>query len=291
MKMRTTSSRLEGGAARAPRRAAESAAAAPVAARASAESRPTARAPGSAKYVYGVVRARRGGQPKGTGIDGKRLRVVSSKGIGALTSDVPAGQLEAGREELLTHSRVLEQALEQGVVLPMRFGVVMPDDSAIRAELLDPHRDDLEAQLEEMSGKVEFNVKAIYDEQAVLREVLADNGQIARLRDAVSGMPEDAAYYERIQLGELVAQALAQKQAADEEAIIARLSPHALGVEVGGAMHERMAVNASFLVEEDRLGAFDRALDEVAAENRDRLRFKATGPLPPHSFVELTLEA
>jgi hypothetical protein len=36
--------------------------------------------------------------------------------------------------------------------------------------------------------------------------------------------------------------------------------------------------------------AFDRSLDEIAAEQADRIRFKATGPLPPHSFVELSLE-
>jgi len=31
-------------------------------------------------------------------------------------------------------------------------------------------------------------------------------------------------------------------------------------------MHERMAINASFLLERDRIGKFDRALDKVAAE-------------------------
>lgn len=245
----------------------------------------------SAKYVYGVVRTGAGGKPRGKGIDGRPLRIVSANGIGALTSDVPAGPLDAGREELLTHSRVLEQALERGVVLPMRFGVVMPDESTIREDLLGAHRDDLEAQLEEMSGKLELNVKAIYDEQAVLREVLAENAEIARLRDSLAGQPEDATYYERIRLGELVAQALTEKQAADEERVVSRLVPHAIAVEVGGALHERMAVNASFLVEGDRRQAFDKALDEIAAENAERLRFKCTGPLPPHSFVELSMEA
>jgi hypothetical protein len=238
-----------------------------------------------------VVRSGDGGPPKGNGIDGKRLRVVSSKGIGALTSDVPAGELEAGRDELMAHSRVLEQAVERGVVLPMRFGVVMPDDSTIRSELLDPYRDDLEAQLNEMSGKLELNVKAIYDEPSILREVVAENPQIAQLREAVSGKPEDAAYYERIELGELVSQALTEKQSADEQQIVAGLSRHAIAVEVGAALHERMAVNGSFLVAEKELDAFNRALDEIAEQQGGRLRFKCIGPLPPHSFVELSLEA
>src|SRR5919202_5864869 len=99
------------------------------------------------KYVYGVVRAKGRAKPKGKGIAGKPLKVVTANGIGALTSDVPSDELEAGRDELLTHSRVLENALEKGVVLPMRFGVVMPDEETVRTELLDAHREELEAQL------------------------------------------------------------------------------------------------------------------------------------------------
>jgi hypothetical protein len=243
------------------------------------------------KYVYGVVRAKGRSKRAGKGIGGEPLRVIAADGLGALTSDVPGEELEAGREELLTHSRVLEQALEAGVVLPMRFGVVMPDEDTVRAELLDAHRDELEAQLEEMSGKVEMNVKAIYDEGEVLREVLAENPDIARMREKLQGSSEEATYYERIDLGERIVAALGDKRAADEEAIVEGLSPHALAVEVGQPMHERMAVNASFLVHEDALANFDAELDRIAASHGERLRFKATGPLPPHSFVELGLEA
>src|SRR4051794_13162357 len=207
----------------------------------------------TAKYVYGVVRARGGTKPKGKGIAGKPLRVVAADGIGALTSDVPAGDLEAGREELMTHSRVLEGALEKGVVLPMRFGVVMPDEAAVRSELLDAHREELEAQLDEMAGKVEMNVKAIYDEGAVLSEVLAENGDIARLRESIHGRSEDGTYYQRIELGERIVAALDEKREADEGAIVEQLSPHALAIEVAPPMHERMAVNAAFLVADGQM--------------------------------------
>jgi hypothetical protein len=245
----------------------------------------------AAKYIYGVVRAKHKAPSKQKGISDEPVRVVSLEGIGALTSDVPDGPLEAGRDELLTHSRVLEQALEAGVVLPMRFGVVMPDEGAVRDELLAPYRKDLEAQLGEMDGKAEFNVKGIYEEQAILREALAENKEIAGLREAIQGKPEDATYYERIRLGELIAEALNVKRADDERAIVDRLLPHALSVEVGEPVHERMAVNASFLVALDGLDAFDRAVDELGEEQAGRIRFKYTGPLPPHSFVELTVEA
>ena len=136
----------------------------------------------SAKYVYGVVPADSRARPKGSGIGGKSLRLVASGELAAITSDVPEGPLEAGRDELMAHSQVLAELLDAArAVLPMRFGVVMPSDDSVREELLDAFRPDLEAQLDEMDGKIEMNLKGIYDEAAVLREVVAENREIARI--------------------------------------------------------------------------------------------------------------
>jgi hypothetical protein len=244
----------------------------------------------TAKYVYGVVRTPAKGGFKGKGIHGKPLRTVSWEGLGALTSDVPDAELEAGRDELLTHSRVLERALERGAILPMRFGTVMPSEASVRDDLLAAHREELEAQLEDMRGKVEINIKGIYEEQPVLEEVVRENPEIAQIRESLQGKPEEATYYERIRLGELVAEALTAKREIDGRVFVDRLSSHAVGVEVGQATHERMAVNASFLVERDRLADFERTTEELGAEQAGRIRFRYTGPLPPHSFVELALE-
>ena len=241
------------------------------------------------KYVYGVVRASPKARLKSKGINGKPIRIISSQGLGALTSDVSDEPVEAGRDELLTHSRVLESALERGTVLPMRFGVVMPGEEAVRDELLAAHREELETQLDEMDGKVEINIKGIYEEQGILREVLEENQEIAKLREFLQGKPDDATYYERIRLGELVAEGLTMKRVEDEREIVDRLLPHALNVEVGQPVHERMAVNASFLVELDRVDDFDGAVDQLGSEQDGRIRFKYTGPLPPHSFVELAV--
>jgi hypothetical protein len=51
-----------------------------------------------------------------------------------------------------------------------------------------------------------------------------------------------------------------------------------------------MALNASFLVDRSARKAFDAELDRIAEEQGGRMRFKYTGPLAPHSFVELAME-
>ena len=244
-----------------------------------------------AKYVYGVVRSTADPGELGEGISDAPLGLVAENGLAALVSEVEDAPLEADRDDLLTHARVLENALSQGAVLPMRFGVIMPSDEAIRAELLRAHSAELEAQLDEMEDKVELSLKGLYVEAQVLREVVAENRDIARLRKAVQGKPADAAYYERIRLGELVAEALERKRAGDSERIMERVGRQAIKVAPGELLHERMAVNASFLVARDSTDEFNRALDELAYEERERIRFTCTGPLPPHSFVELSMES
>ncbi|HKT83210.1 MAG TPA: GvpL/GvpF family gas vesicle protein [Solirubrobacterales bacterium] len=246
---------------------------------------PTAK-PDMAKYVYGVVPAA-ASPPKGPGIDDAPLGVIPHGGVAALASDVAEEFLEAGREELLRHSRVLEETMERAVVLPMRFGVVMPDEETVHRRLLGPYGEDLEAQLKEMEGKVEITIKGIYDEATILRETIAENRDIAKLREAVHGKPEEATYYQRIELGEMISAALEEKRAAAAPQIIERLAPFAVDVRVGEPAHERMAVNASFLVQRDRLEEFDRAVEKIGAEEAGRIQLKYTGPLPPHSFVEL----
>ena len=241
----------------------------------------------SAKYVYGVVPGIGASPPQGPGIDDAPVGVIPHGRVAALASDVPGEFLEAGREELLRHSRVLEETMEHSVVLPMRFGVVLPDEETVHQRLLDPYGEELEAQLEAMEGKVEITIKGIYDEAAILREVIAEDRSIAKLREAMHGKPEEATYYQRIELGELIAAALEEKRAAAAPQVIDRLAGLAVDVRVGEPVHERMAVNASFLVERSRLKEFDRVVDQIGVEQAGRIQLKYTGPLPPHSFVEL----
>src|SRR5204863_128450 len=79
---------------------------------------------------------------------------------------------------------VLASALSQrDPVLPMRFGILLPDQAAVAAELLEPSRPELETLLERFAGTVELELKALYpDQQAVLAEVVRADPRSAGLR-------------------------------------------------------------------------------------------------------------
>jgi hypothetical protein len=243
-----------------------------------------------AQYVYGVVEAT-STAPRGRGIAGAPLRLIVGEDAAALVSEIGAGRVRLGRDEVLLHARVLERALKRGPVLPMRFGVVMSDADEVRSRLLDEHGPDLRAQLTEMEGKVEIRIRAAYDEQSLLRDVVREQPEIASLRTSMGDRHQDASYYERIRLGELVAAAVERHRELDAQAIIEALGEHALAVQAGEPNHERVVMQASFLVERSRLPAFDSIVDQVAEAYGGKIRFKYTGPLPPHSFVELAERA
>ena len=239
-----------------------------------------------ALYVYGIVEAR-SRAPAERGIADAPLRLVEGDGSAALVSEIDGDHVRLGREAVLRHARVLEDALELGPVLPMRFGVVMSGPEEIRSRLLEEHAEELRAQLADFAGKVEIRIRAVYDEESLMQDVVRGNPEIASLRDAVRAGSDDATYYERIRLGELVAAAVERRRERDAEAIVDALASAALAVEVGGLTHERVVVQASFLVERDRLSKFDQLVDDIAGSYGGGIRFKYTGPLPPHSFVEL----
>jgi hypothetical protein len=239
--------------------------------------------------VYGVV-AQGTATPRGTGIHRRRLQAVQSEELKAIVSNAPDGDLiQPGREELTTHARVLEQAREQGMVLPMRFGVVMPDGDTVREQLLDGYRDELLMQLQDLQGKVELRLRATYDERTLMEDIRKARPDIAKLSDALRDQPADATYYERIELGQKVAQAVEQAANDDLATILDALEPLAVAVAVGEPEHEQVAATASFLVEETQIEAFDRAVDELGRHSAGRLIFRYTGPLAPYSFVELPM--
>jgi hypothetical protein len=245
--------------------------------------------PQEPKYVYGVLRADHK-PPKMKGIADQPLHEVSSGNLAALVSELNDLTLQLGREEMTKHVEVLDKAQENGTVLPMRFGVVMDGEPAIKEHLLEAHREELEQQLTELTGKVELRVRAVYEEQTLLREIVSENAEIAKFRQSLQGKPDDATYYARIRLGELVAEAIQRKREADAAAILDPLEPLAHVTNIGEPPNERVAVTASFLVDEKRMPEFDKAVDGIGRAQANRMKIKYTGPLPPHSFVTLSTE-
>jgi hypothetical protein len=241
--------------------------------------------PATATYVYGVIRAAEAVAIDVDGVGGQApVRTVTSGSLAAIASDVDGGYVRATREDLDRHMAVLSEAAASATVVPLRFGTVLPSDDAVATDLLGARRDEIEELLASLEGRVELNLSGTYDER-VLAEVVAEDHDVAALREQVRRRDEAATYYDRIRLGELVAGAMAAKRERDASAVLAKLRPLADDVHLADPAHERSVLSAAFLVRRERLEEFDRAAEQVAAQHRERIRFRYTGPLPPYDFV------
>ena len=237
-------------------------------------------------YVYGVVAADTE-LPGLKGLDDAPLRLVAHEDLAAVVSDIPAGDLRPTGARLNAHLERLTHVHAAATVLPMQFGVVLPDEDAVRTEVLADHAEGLREQLAAFAGRAELEVRGTFDEPALMAEAVAANPSITAAREAIAGKPADATYYERIQLGEQVAAAVEAVREAVRDRMLSELGPLALDVRVGEPAHELTAYSAAFLVDDGRLEEFDAAVDRLAEAQGELVRMKYFGPLPPHSFVGL----
>jgi len=242
--------------------------------------------PSGPQYLYGITTSSAGVPPglHGTGHPAGRVVLLRHGAIAAIISSVRADQPLGTPADARAHAHVLAVMAEAASVLPMRFGAVMTDGAAIVAELLIPHHDTLAAALARLDGHQQFTIKGKYIGQAALREVLAAEPEVMRLRRLLAGREIDAYSRESIRLGELVASALERKRMADLQILVGALQPHAAALAPRAPSAADDAVDAAFLVLRRQRPAFEQAAEELARHWRSRIRLRLLGPLAPYDF-------
>ncbi|HJQ74044.1 MAG TPA: GvpL/GvpF family gas vesicle protein [Gaiellaceae bacterium] len=101
----------------------------------------------------------------GERLGGRQLVALAgvADGLRPLALDLEPGDLddEARLERLVrTHNELLLGALEEGAVVPFRFGTTFPDRPALEA-WIERHRAALEAELERLRGTAEWSVEPV----------------------------------------------------------------------------------------------------------------------------------
>jgi hypothetical protein len=235
-------------------------------------------------YVYGITAASHPALPEGLGGVGDPalpVRVLQEGELAAIVSDAPEG-LRPKRRDLLAHQNVLSEAGAGGCILPMRFGSVAPDDDTVTGVLAD-RSEHYKERLRTLEGKVEYNVKATHDEEAVLHRVMSDNPEIRAVTEA-NRKAGGGSYDDRLRLGEMVVAAVKAREAEDAGEVQRTLEPVADAISVGPESSGWLA-NVSFLVERDAAASFLETVDQLRKDH-PHLDLRVNGPLPPYSFVD-----
>jgi hypothetical protein len=238
-------------------------------------------------YVYGVVLADPAGVPEGlTGVDGSPVELVVlndvAAAVGRITLDRPPGR----RTDLLAHTAVLDALAAAGPVVPVQFGAVVPQVEDVVHDVLEPQAERFAAMLAELAGRRQFNVRGRYNEAAVLAEVVAEDAEIATLRERTRDLPEHVGQAERVRLGELVSRALEVKREQDAAIVLDAVLPHVASYAPRGGGSVDHMMDVAFLVDDEARSGFEDALEAVAEAMHERVRLQLMGPMAPYDFVE-----
>jgi len=248
--------------------------------------------PKEGKYIYGIIRHT--GQldfgPIGIGKRSDEVYGINYKDISAVVSNSPIIQYEARRVYMIAHQKVLEEVMNRFTVLPVRFSTISEhDDDAGIMRILEKDYDKFSNLLTKMEGKKELGLKVLAQETAIYESIIEKYDEIRSLRDKLLNLPADKTHYQRMKIGEMVAEALKNETSNYKNMIIDLLSPLTEDVKVNDNYGEMMILNAAFLIKNTSEALFDKAVSDLDEKFGRFMTFKYVGTLPPYNFVNLTI--
>jgi hypothetical protein len=179
----------------------------------------------------------------------------------------------------------LDAIAAAGPVLPMVFGTVVPDADVLVDEILPSRQDSYAAGLQRVRNAAQFTVRARYVRDVVLAEIVDENPEVARLREATAGLSEEASHFDRVRLGELVVEDLRQKASDDSTVIVNALTPLARELVTRETSQADDVVELAALVDRGSQQQFEQELENLAKKSAGRITFRLLGPQAPYDFV------
>jgi hypothetical protein len=237
-------------------------------------------------FVYGVVPADARVPDGLTGVEEAPVRTVVRGPVAAVVGEVDLSRTTGRRADLVAYSTVLDALASTCAVAPVQFGSVLVDEQSVGEDLLAPDEDYFVALLEELAGRTQLNLRASFVEAVVLAEVVSADPEIRRLRELTRDLPEEAAYADRVRLGELVAAAVEDKRIMEVEALLDSILPftaaYSLRPAGGGLEH---LLDVALLVDDERRTELEDHLEGLAEVVHERIRLRLVGPVAPYDFV------
>lgn len=248
--------------------------------------------PKEGKYIYGIIRnsAPIDYGPIGMGKRADRVYGITYNGITAIVSASPIIIYEARRINMITHEKVLEEMMKQFTVLPVRFSTISEhDDDAGILRIIEKDYKKFDEMLTKMEGKKELGLKVLAKEAEIYESIIEKYDNIKALRGKLMNLPADKTHYQRVKIGEMVADALKKETENYKDTIIATLNPLSVDVKINDNYGEMMILNAAFLIKNESEPAFDKVVNDLSEKYSSYMTFKYVGTLPLYNFVNLVI--
>lgn len=243
------------------------------------------------KYLYGVIRS---DEVKTFGvldISADEPAVIKSFPHGDLSVIYTAlvladdEEIQPTRKNLINHQRVIERVMEEHTVLPFGFGMVVSTTSDL-IDILSEKRQFFEEKLDSIQGKIELNIKGVWDNMApVYEHITQSSPEILSLKNQIQSQ-QNQDQNDKIELGKKVEFALTLEKERLCDDVITSLASTFEDYRLNKNISDSMFCNLAFLISKDQEKLFDEEVNKLADRLSTNMTFKYVGPLPPYNFLD-----
>ena len=248
---------------------------------------------GEGKYIYGIIRARQKQDfgPIGIGGRGDLVYTLHFQDLAVIVSSSPIIRYHVTRDNAISHQQVLEKAMPEFTILPVRFCTIGEEEGVIIEKVLKNRYQEFIDLIAGLEGKIELGVRAFWtDMDAIFTETIEENPPIKQLKNLLSKETNiQRQYAGKIKIGEMVQKALEEKKKKEAKELLEILKPLSLDFRENRVLGDMNLVNAAFLVAKAREHEFDQKMQELEKVYGERKKLKYIGPVPPYNFVEVVV--
>lgn len=195
------------------------------------------------------------------------------------------------RRLMLTHTRVLENMLTTGPVLPARFGMVAESREDV-GSLITQAAPRIRQEFNRIRGTVEVSVRISFPRLSAIRAVLAEDPMLQAERDRLAQRGPDA-HFEIAAFGEKLADRLDRRRGAAQTVLLKAALPHVADHVLQAPEADNEVLRAAFLVPVEQQPQLEAALQDEAAAITFAPDAEPTiqivGPAPAYNFVRFSL--
>jgi hypothetical protein len=222
------------------------------------------------------------------GINGADIQKVSHADLAAIVSRAPNGKIRPQRKNLAAHQNVLKSLMDNTTPLPVHFGMIADNKSAVEA-LLTGYHNTLIEQLQYVENQVEMGLRVTWDVPNIFEYFVNRYPKLQGLRDQAFNGGREPARDEMIEIGRLFNQLLEQERETHTQSVEAGLAPVCTEIKRNPPRQERDTMNLVCLVPRSQLNAFEQTIYEIAKQFSDDFLFDFNGPWAPHNFVNMNI--
>jgi hypothetical protein len=206
-------------------------------------------------------------------------------------SEHDAQEILPKRRLLLAHTRVLEQLLDFGTVLPARFGLVAANVAVVEAMILAKSAT-ITREFQRVHGCFELGVRIKYPRKPALDATLVEDPGLLRERERLAKLGPEA-HFAMAEFGGKLADRLDRRRGAAQHQMLRALVPLCRSHVLRKPDDDTEVLRAEFLIQAQDQTSFLAAVEQVTTSLTfapgAEPEIQVVGPVPMYNFVRLSL--